>query len=283
MWGISEAFKIAEQKAQDIRQPWVISIFCDSKTVINHLKECDSAAGQALKMQIYQKAKKLIQQGHEISVRWVPGHSGIEGNERADKAAKEAAIGERVRTAKWSSLTHIKRQIIEEKKLQISMWHEQKKKERESSRRGYYVPSLQAKIHPLLGRTRKFYASRFYQLKVGHGAIGTFLERIGATESAKCWWCGDAEQSVIHLYTKCRKWRTERRVLTRDLHRAGIQWQRRPEKKWLAELLANQHAVGPLLKFLKDTEVGCREGEAEKAAERGKGRDQDGEDQLGDP
>ncbi len=218
-------------------------------------------------MQIYQKAKKQVQQGHEISVRWVLGHSRIEGNERADKAAKEAAIGERVRTAKWSSLTHIKRQIIKEKKLQISMWHEQKKKKRERSRRGYYIPSLQAKIHLLFGRTRKFYASRFYQLKVGHGAIGTFLERIGATESAKCRWCGDAEQSVIHLYTKCRKWRTKRRVLKRDLRRASIQWQRRPEKKWLAELLANQYAVGPLLKFLKDTEVGCRERAAEKAAE----------------
>ncbi len=64
MWGISEALKIAEQKTQDIRQPWVISIFCDSQTVINHLKECDSAEGQELKMQIYQKAKKLIQQRH---------------------------------------------------------------------------------------------------------------------------------------------------------------------------------------------------------------------------
>lgn len=85
-------------------------------------------------MQIYQKAKKLVQKGHSISIRWVPGHSGIEGNERADKAAKEAAMRVRVRTAKWTSLTHVKRQIKEEKKLQISVWHEQKAQEREASR-----------------------------------------------------------------------------------------------------------------------------------------------------
>ena len=76
--------------------------------------------------------------------------------------------------------------------------------------------------------------------------------------------------------------RTQRRVLRRELRRAGIQWQRRLEEKWLAELLANKYALGPLLKFLKDSEVGCREGAAEKAEEWRQRRDQDGEGQLGD-
>ena len=134
----------------------------------------------------------------------------------------------------------------------------------------------------LLGNTKKFYASRFYQLKTGHGAIGTFLSRIGATETAKCWWCRAAEQSVIHLYTKCRKWRVERRALKKNLRKAGIQWQRRPEKRWLAQLLADKHAVGPLLEFLKDTEVGSRGGAVEREAEWQQRRDQEGEDQLGD-
>ena len=38
-------------------------------------------------------------------------------------------------------------------------------------------------------------------------------------------------------------------------------------KKWLAELLANERAVGPLLVYLKDTEVGSREGAVEKTME----------------
>ena len=91
-----------------------------------------------------------------------------------------------------------------------------------------------------------------------------------------------AEQSVIHLYTKCRKWRAERRALKKNLrNEAGIRWQRRPEKKWLAELLADRHAVGPLLEFLKSTQVGSREGEAEKEEEWERRRNRDGEDQLG--
>ena len=147
---------------------------------------------------------------------------------------------------------------------------------------GFYVPSPKAKIDPLLSKTKKYYVSRFYQLKIGHWTIGTFLKRIGAIETAECWWCGAAEQSVIHLYTKCRKWRVERRALKKNLKEVGIQWQRRPEKKWLAELLADRHAVGPVLEFLKCTEVGNREGGKEREAEWERRRDREGEDQLGD-
>ena len=129
----------------------------------------------SLKLQIYQKAEKLVQQGHSIFVRWVPSHSGIEGNEKADKAAKEAARGEKVQTAKWTSLTHVKRQIKEEKKLQISLWHEQKAKEREVNKRGFYIPCLKTQIHPLLGRTKRLYAARFYQLKTGPSIISSSL------------------------------------------------------------------------------------------------------------
>ncbi len=213
---------------------------------------------------------------------WVPSHCKVEGNERADRAAKEAAGGERIRTAKWTSLTHLKRQITNEKKAQLRAWHEQKTKERESRKSGFYVFSSKAEMDPLLGKAKKVYASRFYQLKVGHGAIGTFFKRIGATETAECWWCGAAEQSVIHLYTKCRKWRAERRALKKNLGKAGIQWQSRPEKRWLAELLADRHAVGPLLEFLKNTQVESREDAAEKEEEWERRRDRDGEDQLGE-
>lgn len=60
-------------------------------------------------MPIYQKAKKLIDQRHEIYVRRVLGHSSIEINERVDKTANKVAIREIVRIAKWSSFTCIKR------------------------------------------------------------------------------------------------------------------------------------------------------------------------------
>ena len=69
----------------------------------------------------------IVEMGHSVLIRWVPSHNNVEGNERADKAAKKAALGRRVRTAKWTSLTHIKRQITDEKKSQISIWLDKKR------------------------------------------------------------------------------------------------------------------------------------------------------------
>ena len=143
-----------------------------------------------------------------------------------------------------------------------------------------YNPRLKPGIHHVLGQAPKKYAARFFQLRVGHAATGVFLERIGKRETADCWWCGRADQSVDHLYTKCRKWRRERRVLKKELKERGIEWQRRPESRWLANLLANEQAVSPLLNYLMSTDIGGREGERERAAERNQRMDQEGEEQL---
>ena len=52
-----------------------------------------------------------------------------------------------------------------------------------------YIPWTETKINPILGNAPKKYASRYYQLKVGHGAVGTYLTRIGVIETPECWWC----------------------------------------------------------------------------------------------
>ena len=88
----------------------------------------------------------------------------------------------------------------------------------------------------------------------------TFLAKIGVIETPECWWFGEAEQSVEHLYSKCRRWRKERRKMIRELYTEGVRWQTQAERRWLAELLANERATKPLLRFLQATEIGAREG-----------------------
>lgn len=72
------------------------------------------------------------------------------------------------------------------------------------------------------------------------------MTRIGVIGSPRCWWCGAAEQSVEHLYTRCRRRRKEKRKLVTELEKEGIKWQAQAERKWLANLPANEKAVAPL-------------------------------------
>ncbi len=88
-------------------------------------------------------------------------------------------------------------------------------------------------------------------------------------------------QTVEHLYTKCRRWRKERRKLVRELDKEGVLWQTQGERRWLADLLENEKAVAPLLRFLKTTDVEGREGAREKEIEWEQKNDQAGEDLLG--
>lgn len=276
LWGISEALKIA-LKESILRKARKITVYSDSQLALKQLQGSKNNAGQALSIQIFKQAKQLHAQGRELIVRWIPSHRGFSGNELADKAAKEAAANERCQTAGWSSLTHVNRKIKEVKKLEVYTWHQARNEEREARSRSYFIPRLKPGINPVLAKASKKYASRFFQLKIGHAAVGVFLARIGAVDTAECWWCGKAEQSVVHLYAECRKWRKERKVLKKELQQVGIRWQCRTENRWLAKLLANEQAITPLLKYLMTTEVGGRGGEMEKEAEWEQRADQEGE------
>lgn len=140
-----------------------------------------------------------------MTTRWVPSHDKKEGNEQADKAAKEVTIGRKIGTAQWSSLAYINRNITETKKSDIRSWHRAKNEERESRNRSYWVPRLKTGIHPVLKQAPKNNAARFFQLRVGHATTEVFFKRIEKIEIADCWCCGQADQPVDHLYTKCRK------------------------------------------------------------------------------
>lgn len=111
--------------------------------------------------------------------------------------------------------------------------------------------------------------------------MGICLARIGVIETPECWWCGGAEQSVEHLYAKCRRWRKGRRKVVRELCTESIRWQAQAERRWPADLLANERATKPLLSFLQRTEIGGREGARERELEWERKNDQAGEDLLG--
>ncbi len=199
LWAISDALEISTKKTRN-GNPTTVTVLTDSHAAITKILEPKvRPGGGAVRDLIYRNALNIRNNGHTLVLRWVPSHSKILGNEKADGVAKDVAHKGGRRTDHWSSLTHIKTELQKTRAAKLLRWHQAKSQEREATMRGFYVPNAKSVISPTLGKTLKKYAIRYYQLKVGHGAIGNFLARIGAIETPESWWCGAREQTVIHL------------------------------------------------------------------------------------
>ncbi|ODM16943.1 hypothetical protein SI65_07341 [Aspergillus cristatus] len=78
--------------------------------------------GQALAAQAHAIAERIQAEGRQPTVQWVPGHAGVEGNERADQAAKQAAHKPPGRGPKQISLAFARRARTEAITAQKQRW-----------------------------------------------------------------------------------------------------------------------------------------------------------------
>lgn len=122
LWDVSQALKIALNGIA-LKKTSQITVYSDAQRAIKQLQSTSNKEGQVLKAQICKLVRQLRTKGGEVIVRWIPSHSGLEGNERADKAATEAAANGRTQAARWSSLTYVRQTIVNAKNSEICSWH----------------------------------------------------------------------------------------------------------------------------------------------------------------
>ena len=109
-----------------------------------------------------------------ITIRWVPSHRGVEGNEQADQRAVEAATLPLPRAAvRRRSLEYLRRRATEQA---IQTWRDDTRR-RAGGRRSFVLPSADSRpaIRPAPRRVPKGVAARFFQLLNGHAMIPPFL------------------------------------------------------------------------------------------------------------
>jgi ribonuclease HI len=233
-----------------------ITIFSDSTTAIQRVQHTQIGPGQAMAIDCVNLNNKLAGLGIQVEYRWVPSHNGVEGNEKADEAAKAAAENKNGKALelkekfKGWSMARVQREVTEAKWQETEQWWKAKFN---SKRKGYKL-NKKRRMHTLLGEAKKKIAGRYFQLKVGHALTGVYLERIKKNESPECWWCGHKRQTREHLFKWCPRWRKQQDDLWRRL-RKKCKWKDKGKVR-MELVFEHDDAVKAVLKFLKETEVG---------------------------
>ena len=171
-----------------------VLICTDSQSAIRRLEAGPAGQTDALTNRIWNLLKAVNEGGAEIHLQWVPGHSGLPGNEIADEVARAAAEADQSHAP--IDLSSAKSRLRQQAQTE---WTKHMEKTRYHARNGPRRVTPGDKQG--LTRAESVEAAR---LRTGHSLLlRSYRMRIGQVDDDICPECEEDAETLEHLLTAC--------------------------------------------------------------------------------
>ena len=191
-----------------------IRIMSDSQTAIGVLTlGWDANAHMLLIQEIQDLWREVERKGTRITLDWSPGHADIEGNEIADRLAKEGA--KEAEEMELDSSQPISQSDIKKSTKDAMDIKWQRRWEITDKARQLFElrPTAASKTIDYRGTTNQ---RTLLQLQSGHTSLRDHLHRLGCKEDPLCN-CGEPE-TLEHFLIHCPKYESTREALVSNIY-----------------------------------------------------------------
>ena len=195
----------------------------------NHLfVDCQSAIDSAFgisipnyKVDIILNIRRLTSQlendNNNLKIHWIPGRKDFEGNERADRLAKEAAKEMVGKNEEFYEGVAEKKEIIQTMRSSIQdKWQRLMDNSRLTDKVQEIIPKAGSAF--IVKSEERRITKVINQLITGHTYLNYMIAKIDNTKSELCDTC-KVKESISHYLYDCKIYEEDRKVLEKDVER----------------------------------------------------------------
>lgn len=165
----------------------------------------------------------------QITIRWIPGHKDVLGNEKADEEARKAGLAKANNSSPRKLPHFIRADPLPDSISALKQAHREKSAQRwlaqwTKSPRYQQMSKLDMdkpsnRFLKLISPLSKKQAAILTGLRTGHIALNKFLHIIRKTEEPSCPHCPDIPETIKHFLFDCPFYQRDRQTLRNTLGR----------------------------------------------------------------